>query len=121
MLTPQSQELLIDTSPRCLPLHTTLTLCESIVAILAGQNNARHPEGGTEDVIEYSDEEVVQDGDGIAPSSKAVLLVSQKEERKLKAVQRDEYVLIDADGRSKDQDPLKENELIPHHPFHAYL
>ena len=44
---PQSQEMLIDPSPRCLPLHTALTLCESIVAILTGQNNARYPEGGT--------------------------------------------------------------------------
>ena len=46
------------------------------MAILAGQNNARHPEGGTEDGIEDSDEEGLQDGDGIAHSSKAVLLVS---------------------------------------------
>ena len=28
-LTPQYQELLIDPSPQCLPLHTVLTLCES--------------------------------------------------------------------------------------------
>ena len=72
------QELLIDTSPWCLPLHTALTLHEIIVDILAGGNNARHPEGGTEDGIEDLDEEGVQDGDGIAPSSKAVLIVSQK-------------------------------------------
>ena len=50
--TPQSQELLIDTSPWCLPLHTALTLRKRIVTRLAGQNNARHPEGGTEDGIE---------------------------------------------------------------------
>ena len=56
-LTPQSQELLIDPSPRCLTLHTALTLHEIIVARLAGQNNARHPEGGTEDGIEDSNEE----------------------------------------------------------------
>ena len=67
-MTPQSQELLIDTYPLCLPLHTVLTLCEIIVAILAGQNNARHPEGGTEDGIEDSDEGCFQDGDGIVPS-----------------------------------------------------
>ena len=35
-LTPQSQELLINPSPWCLPLHTVLTLHESIVARLAG-------------------------------------------------------------------------------------
>ena len=86
--TPQSQEISIDHSPWFLPLHTTLDLCESIVAILAGQKNARHPEGGTEDVIEDSDEEGFQDGDGIAPSSKSVMLFSQKEERKPKAIQR---------------------------------
>ena len=119
--TPQSQEISIDHSPWCLPLHTTLTLCGSIVAILAGQNNARHPEGGTEDFIEDSDEEGFQDGDGIAPSSKAVLLVSQKEEIKLKDIQWTEEVLIDADGGNKDQDSLKENELILHHPYHAGL
>ena len=56
-LTPQSQELLIDTSNLCLPLHTSLTLCEIIVAILVGGNNSSHPEGGTEDGIEDSDEE----------------------------------------------------------------
>ena len=33
----QSQELSIDPSPRCLPLHTTLTLRESIVAKLSGK------------------------------------------------------------------------------------
>ena len=78
-LTPQYQELLIDTSSRCLPLHTALNLREIIVAILSGQKNVRHPEGGTEDSIEDSDEEGFQDGDGIAPSSKEVLLVSRKE------------------------------------------
>ena len=76
--TPQSQELLIDPYPRCLSLHTALNLRESIVARLAGENNARHPEVGIEDGIEDSDEEGFQDGDGIAPSSKSVLLVSQK-------------------------------------------
>ena len=48
---PQSKELLIDTNTQCLPLHTSLTLSESIVVRLAGQNNARHYEGRTEDVI----------------------------------------------------------------------
>ena len=76
--TPQYQELFIDPSPWCLPLHIALTLREIIVAILVGQNNARHTEGGIEDGIEDSDEEGFQDGDGIAPSSKSVLLVSQK-------------------------------------------
>ena len=79
------------------------------MARLAGGENARHHEGGTEDGIEDSDEEGFQDGDGIAPSSKAVLLVSQKEERNLKAIQRTEEVLIDADGGSKEQDLLKES------------
>ena len=65
---------------------------------LEGQNNARHPEGGKEDGIEYSDKEGLQDGDGIAPYSKEVLLVSQKEERNIKAIQRTEEVLIDAHG-----------------------
>ena len=37
---------------------------------LAGQNNARNPEGGTEVGIEDSYEEGFQDGDGSAPSSK---------------------------------------------------
>ena len=55
--TPQYQELLIDPYPRCLLLHTTLTLHEIIVSRLAGKNNARNPEGGTEDDIEDSDEE----------------------------------------------------------------
>ena len=45
------------------------------------------------------------------PSSKAVLLVSHKEEMKLKAIQITEEVLIDADGLSKEKDTLKENEL----------
>ena len=77
--TPQSQDLLIDPSPRCLPLHNKLKLRDRIVARLAGKKNARNSEGGTEDGIEDSDEEGFQDGDGIAPSSKSVLLVSQKE------------------------------------------
>ena len=50
--TSQSQELSIDPYPRCLPLHTALTLRKRIVTRLAGRNNARHPEGGTEDGIE---------------------------------------------------------------------
>ena len=107
MLKPQFQELLIDPSPRCLPLHTALTLCESIVARLAGQNNAKHPEGGTEEGIEYSYEEGFQDGDGFVPSSKVFMLVSQKEESKIKAIQHNEEVLIDVDGGSKEQDLLK--------------
>ena len=41
--TPQSQELLIEPSPRCLPIHTALDLCERIVGRLAGKNNARYP------------------------------------------------------------------------------
>ena len=41
------QKLSIDPSPWCLPLHTALNLHEIIVARLAGQNNARHLEGGT--------------------------------------------------------------------------
>ena len=45
--TPQSQDLLIDTSPQCLTLHTSLNLRERIVAILARQKNARHTEDGT--------------------------------------------------------------------------
>ena len=73
--TPQSQELLIDPYPRCLLLHTTLTLHEIIVSRLAGKNNARNPEGGTEDDIEDSDEECFQDGDGITPYSKSVMMV----------------------------------------------
>ena len=77
--TPQYQELLIDPSPQCLPLHTTLAVRESIVARMEEQDNAVHPEGGTKDGIEDSDEEGFQDSDGIAPSSKSVLLVSQKE------------------------------------------
>ena len=55
------------------------------------------------------------------PSSKAVLMVSHKEEMKLKAIQITEEVLIDADGLSKEKDTLKENELILHHPSHADL
>ena len=54
--TPQSQEPFIDPSPRFLLLPTALTLRESIVARLEGQNNARNPESGTEDGIEDSDE-----------------------------------------------------------------
>ena len=50
-----------------------------------------------------------------------MLLVSQKEERKLKDIQRTEEVIIDADRGSKEQDLLKENELILHHPSHADL
>ena len=49
--------MLIDPYPRCLPLHTALTLRDSIVATLAGNKNARHPEGGTEDGTEDSNEE----------------------------------------------------------------
>ena len=98
---------MIDPSPQCLPLHTALTLSESLVSRLAGQKNARHTEGDTEDGIEDSDEEGFQDDGGISPSSKAVLLVSQKEERKLKAIQWTEEVIIDAYGVIKDQDPLK--------------
>ena len=49
--TSQYQELLIDPSPRCLPLHNALTMSGRIVSRLAGQNNAIHPEGGTEDGI----------------------------------------------------------------------
>ena len=62
-----------------------------------------------------------QDNYGIAPSSKSVLLISHKEESKLNAIHRTEEVLIDADGGSKYQDPLKENKLILHHPSHADL
>ena len=51
---------------------------DSIVFRLVRQNNARHPEGDTEDGIENSDEEGFQDGDGITPSSKEVFMVSQK-------------------------------------------
>ena len=67
-LTPQSQELLIYPSPRCLPIYTTLTLRDIIVTRLAGQKNSRHPDGGKEDGIENSDEKGFQYGDGIAPS-----------------------------------------------------
>ena len=48
-------------------------------------------------------------------------MVSQKEDRKLKAIQKTGEVLIDADGGSKEQDPLKENDLILYHPYHADL
>ena len=99
--TPLSQELFIDPSPWCLPLHTALTLREIIVSILAGQDNARHPEGDTEDGIEDSDEEGFQNSDGITPTSKEVLLVSQKEKRKLNDIQQTEEVLIDAYGGKK--------------------
>ena len=82
--TPQSKELLVDPSHWYLPLHNSLTHCERIVARLAGQNNARNLEGRTDDGIEDSYEEGFQDSYGIAPSSKVVLLVSQKEERKIR-------------------------------------
>ena len=118
-LKPQSQELLIDTSPRCLPLHTALTLREIIVATLSVQNNARHTEVGTEDGIEDSYQEGFQDGDRIAPSTKTVLMVSQKEERQINTIQRNEEVLIGADWEIKEQYALKENELILHHPSHT--
>ena len=118
-LTPQYQDLFIDTSPRFLPLHTALTLRESIVARFSGQKNARNPKGGTEDGIEDSDKEGFQDDDGITPSSKEVLLVSQKEERNLKAIQWNEEVLIDEYRGSKDKYLLKESELILHYPSHT--
>ena len=121
LLTPQSQVLLIDPYPRCLPLHTTLDLRESIVEILAGENNSRHLECGTEYGIEHSDEEGFQDGDGIEPSSKSFLMVSQKEESKLKSVQKTEEVLIDADRLREEKYLLKENKLILHHPYYADL
>ena len=70
------------------------------------EKNVRHPEGGTEDGIEDSNEEGLQDGDGIAPSSKSFLLLSQKEEKKLKAIQRTEKFLIDSYGGRKEQDLL---------------
>ena len=88
---------------------------------LARQNNSRHLEGGTEEGIQYSYEEGFQDGDGITPSSKSVMMVLQKEEGKLKAIQRTEEVLIDKYGGREEQDPLKENKLILHHPSHADL
>ena len=47
-------------------------------------------------------------------------MVSQKEERKLKSIQRTKEVLIDTDGGIKEQYPLKENKLILH-PSHADL
>ena len=50
--TLQSKEFLIDTSPQFLPLHIALNLCESIMSILSGQNDARRPKDGTEDIIE---------------------------------------------------------------------
>ena len=99
---PQYQGLLIDPTHWFLPLHTKLALCEIIVARFSGQKYAIHHECGTEDGIEDSDEEGFQNGDGIEPSSKAVLMVLQKEESKLKAIQRTEEVLIDADGGSKE-------------------
>ena len=68
LATPQSQELLIDSSPWCLPHHTTSTLRESILARLSGQNNAIHSEVGTEYGMADSDEEGFQDSDGIVPS-----------------------------------------------------
>ena len=42
-----NQELFINTSPRFLPPHAILTLCDSIVERLSGENNARNPEGDT--------------------------------------------------------------------------
>ena len=50
-----------------------------------------------------------------------MLLVSQKEEMKLKAIQQTEKVLIDVDGGIKEKYPLNDNELIPRHPSHADL
>ena len=91
------------------------------MARLAEKNNAIHPEVVTEGGILDSDEEGFQDSDGTEPSSKEVLLVSQKEESKLKYIQRNEEVLIDVYGGSKEQDPLKENELILRHPSHTDL
>ena len=44
-----------------------------------------------------------------------------KEERKLKAIHRNAEVLTDADRGRKDQDTLKDNELILHHTYHADL
>ena len=67
------------------------------------------------------DEDGFQDDDGISLSSKAVPLVSHKEERKKKDIQQTEEVLNDTDGGSKEKEPLKENELILHHPSHADL
>ena len=91
------------------------------MARLAGQNNARDNEGGTEYGIEGSYEEGFQDSDGIATSSKAVMMVSHKQERKLKAIQRTEEFLIDVDGGRKEKHPLKENELILHYLYHTDL
>ena len=85
------------------------------------EKNARHPEGGTKDGIKDSDEEDVQDGDEIMPSSKAVLLVSHRKESKTKAIHWTEEVLIYADEVSKEKDLPKENELILHHPYHTDL
>ena len=48
-------------------------------------------------------------------------MVSHKKESKIKDINRTEEVLIDADEGSKDQDPMKENELILHQPYHTYL
>ena len=77
--------------------------------------------GVTEYIIEDSDEEGFQDGDGITPSSKSFPLVSQKKERKIKAIQRTEEDLIGDDGGSKEQDLLKDNDLILQHPSHTDL
>ena len=106
----QYQELLIDPSPHFLPLHTSFSQREIIVARLEGRGvNARHPEGGTEDSMEDSYEEGFQGGDGIAPTSKSVMMVSHKEERGLKSIEWAEEVLINADGVIKEKDMLKEN------------
>ena len=39
----------------------------------------------------------------------------------IRAIKRTEEVLIDADGGSNKQYPLKENVLMLHHPSHADL
>ena len=91
------------------------------MARLVGENNVRHPEDGTEDGMKDSDEEDLQDGDGNAHYSTAVLMVSHKKERKLKAIHRTEEALIDADEGSKDKYLLKANKLILHQISHADL
>ena len=48
-----------------------------------------------------------------------LLLVSQKDEKKLRAIQSTEEVFIDADGVSNQKDPLKEKYVILHHPSYA--
>ena len=84
--TPQSQELFIDTSTRCLPLCTALALRESIVDILAGKNNARNPEDGTEDGIEDSDEEVYRMVMGSHPPQNQFCWSHRKIRMELKAI-----------------------------------